>query len=392
MPISEMALQLSISQAAFLGIASFLFQRDSYIGKLLIAFAVCMLAYFYRFYIDVGSAPVLAYVLGRLSYGIPGLIWLLAFALFGPEKKVPVYVWISIATYFLLRTIGVAYFPLGHDAPFETPSNLPVYVLFYIVPQIINTGMYIHTLVLAVFEYKQDLIEARRRLRVYFVSVLGSFWLLVSVQVSVSVLIRMGWGGNHLNAVLDLANSSLSILIFPAVLAINLMLFRMKPLDTEGAKSSSSSYFTQNLKPEVIDPKDLQLKDMLLEAMVEDKLYRQNGLTIVSLAKQKGTQEYRLRSVINRVLGYNNFSCFLNKYRIKEAEERLVDTNDSIFNIGLDVGYTSLSSFHKAFKEAHGITPKEFRILSRHSETLPQNGSAQTAGTEKKITLAGENT
>jgi AraC-like DNA-binding protein len=390
MLISELALQLSISQAAFLGVASFLFQRDSYVGKLLIAFAVCMLAYFYRFYLDVSTEPVLAYILGRLSYGIPAIIWLLAFALFGPEKRIPVYVWISIATYFLLRTIGVAYFPLGYDAPFETPANLPVYVLFYIVPQIINTGMYIHTLVLAVFEYQQDLIEARRRLRVYFVAVLGSFWLLVSIQVSVSVIIRMGWGGDHFGVVYNLANSSLSILIFPVVFAVNLMLFRMKSLDSDGSKSLSSSYFIPNLKPEVIDPKDLQLKDMLLGAMVEDKLYRQNGLTIVSLAKQKGAQEYKLRSVINRVLGYNNFSCFLNKYRIKEAEERLVGTSDSIFNIGLDVGYTSLSSFHKAFKEAHGITPKEFRILSRHSETLSHNGNAQPVTAEKKITLAGD--
>lgn len=367
MPISEIALQLSISQATFLGIASILFQRNTYIGKLLIAFSICMLAYFYRqFYQDSSGNELVPYLLGRLSYGIPGIIWLLAFALFEHEKKVPNLVWVVIAAYFVPRAIGAAYFPLDS----EYRPNDVLYTFLYILPQIINIGMYLHALSLTISEYQQDLIEARRSLRVYFVAVLGSFWLLVSVQVSVAVLIRMGLGESALDQIYNLVNSTLSIFIFPVVLAVNLMLFRVRSLGYGQSEIVGSSDSFGSTRTEIIDPKDLQLKDALLQAMNEKKLYCQNGLTIGKLAQQISAQEYRVRSVINRVLGYSNFSSFLNKYRIKEAEERLIGTDDSIFNIGLDVGYTSLSSFHKAFKDAHGITPKEFRVLSRHSEVV----------------------
>ncbi|MGB4248646.1 MAG: helix-turn-helix transcriptional regulator [Pseudohongiellaceae bacterium] len=367
MPISEMALQLSISQAAFLGVASLIFQRHTYIGKLLIAFSVCMLGYlfYHQYYYDsLGSNDFLPYFLGRLSYGIPGIIWLFAYALFEHEKKVPKFVWLVIATYFVLKAVGVAYYPWEG----EHEAGDALYVLFYIIPQIINTGMYLHTLSLAISEYQQDLIEARRNLRVYFVAVLGSFWLLVSVQVSVSVLMRMGLAQDLLEDAYELVNNALSILIFPVGLAVNLMLFNVRSLSFGLSEERLVNGSAESPRTEKIDPKDLQLRDALLHAMDEDKLYCQTGLTIGKLAKQMNAQEYRLRSVINRVLGYNNFSGFLNKYRIKEAEARLINTSDSIFNIGLDVGYTSLSSFHKAFKEAHGITPKEFRVLSRHAE------------------------
>jgi len=80
------------------------------------------------------------------------------------------------------------------------------------------------------------------------------------------------------------------------------------------------------------------------------------------LAKQLREQEYKLRQIINQQLKYNNFSHFLNHYRITEAVRRLQTTNDAISKIGLDVGYTSLSSFHKAFKEQHSVTPREYRV------------------------------
>ena len=69
--------------------------------------------------------------------------------------------------------------------------------------------------------------------------------------------------------------------------------------------------------------------------------------------------------VLNQRLQYNNFSHFLNDYRIGDAVERLKNTDDPVSRIGLDVGYTSLSSFHKAFREQHGMTPREYRVALR---------------------------
>jgi len=370
MPFSAMTLHFSLSQVVFLGVAAFVFQRNSALGKTLIALSIFVLAYLVRVGIDIEIYPNTAYILGRLSYGVPAAIWLMAFILFRSEKKVPLYAWFIIALYSLLRAIGVAYLPLSFDAPLAAGGVTPAHILFYIVPQLLNIGMYIHTLALASLEYNRDLVESRRRLRIYFVGVLGSFWLLVSLQVMVSVLMRMGWNSDLSHALYHFINNTMNILLFPALLAVNLMFFRMYLSGIASANKGANSHFPHQLDDKVIDPADLKLKDLVLRSMTEDKAYRQAGLTISALAKQIGTQEFKLRKVINQVLQFNNFSCFLNVYRIKDAEERLIASEDPINNVGLDVGYNSLSSFHKAFKEKHGVTPKEFRIL--HRNTLVQ--------------------
>ena len=49
---------------------------------------------------------------------------------------------------------------------------------------------------------------------------------------------------------------------------------------------------------------------------------------------------------------------------VKKAIEILKSSGESgakISGIALDVGYASLSSFNKAFKELHGVTPSVYR-------------------------------
>lgn len=357
---SDVALYLSISQAVFLGIASFLFLRNSYIGKLLIAFALGMLGYLFYLLLGLQIGTVEGFVLGRISYAIPGIIWLMAYALFEGGKPVPLFVWALITAYIVLRAIGVLINP-------DAASHLMLYGLLFIIPQIINIGMYIHALGLAVMEYRQDLVELRRNLRVAFVSVLGIFWLLVSVQIFMNVLVEMGM--DSAQGIGASIQDLLNVIIFPVCVAVNLIFIRICTGSLDLANTLSSIGFIESVQSKAIDPGELALKEKLVQFMEIDRPYCQLGLTIGKLASSMGIQEYRLRSLINKVLKYNNFSHFLNKYRIRDAEERLLKTNNSIFNIGLDVGYTSLSSFHKAFKEAHGVTPKEYRVMNRTSDT-----------------------
>lgn len=360
MNVAEVALFLAISQTLFLAFASFLFQRKSYVGKLLLVFSLSTLAYLYFILNGMsGAGTITAYVLGRVAYLIPGVIWLLAFALFRHDEKVPRYAWALIAIYFLLKAVGQLLYMTNP----ELLSDNFIYSVFHIIPQIINIGIYIHTLSLAVLEYRQDLIESRRNLRVAFVATLGTFWLWVCIDVSFDVLIGMGLESLYEpgQAIKIIRN----IFIFPSIFAVNLMLFRFSAFRAEFSMLAIADDFSAAGVENTIDPKDYVLKDRLLEFMEKEKPYREAGLTIGKLAQAMDVQEYRLRSVINRVLKFNNFSHFLNKYRIKEAEQLLERTDDSVFSVGMDTGYTSLSSFHKAFKEKHGVTPKEFRILSR---------------------------
>jgi AraC-like DNA-binding protein len=109
------------------------------------------------------------------------------------------------------------------------------------------------------------------------------------------------------------------------------------------------------------DPVLLRRLDRL---MIEDRVYRQEGLTIGALAVKLGIQEYRLRQVINEGLGYRNFNAFLNSYRINEAKAALADPGQKevpILTVAMDAGFQSLGPFNRAFKADTGITPTEFR-------------------------------
>ncbi|MEM8727005.1 MAG: helix-turn-helix domain-containing protein, partial [Pseudomonadota bacterium] len=80
--------------------------------------------------------------------------------------------------------------------------------------------------------------------------------------------------------------------------------------------------------------------------------------------KRLGVTQHTLRELINRDLGYRNFSEFVNFYRIdavKEAFSAPDNRHKSILEIAMENGFNSLSPFNKAFKKQVGVSPKEFR-------------------------------
>ena len=98
--------------------------------------------------------------------------------------------------------------------------------------------------------------------------------------------------------------------------------------------------------------------------MEEEKLYQTDGITISSFAKHLSIHEYKLRQLINGEMNYRNFNDFLNFYRIKEVSEKLVQAEyiqTPVLTLALDSGFRSLSSFNKAFKETHNLTPTQYR-------------------------------
>ena len=97
---------------------------------------------------------------------------------------------------------------------------------------------------------------------------------------------------------------------------------------------------------------------------MEEGAYRQEGLSIRGLADRVGTQEHKLRQMINAELGFKNFNAFLHHYRIREAQRALTDparAHLGVAQIAYEVGYRSLGTFNKAFKDVTGRTPTEIR-------------------------------
>jgi len=109
---------------------------------------------------------------------------------------------------------------------------------------------------------------------------------------------------------------------------------------------------------------DEPLLELLIERMDRQQYWRTEGLTIRRLAEDMAVKEYRLRQVINQHLGYRNFNDYLNGYRVRAACATLADPEQrglTVLELAYALGYASLAPFNKAFREATGMTPTEWR-------------------------------
>jgi AraC-like DNA-binding protein len=198
-----------------------------------------------------------------------------------------------------------------------------------------------------------DLVDQRRVLRLRLAGAIGGLAILVNI-VEIAVFI--------FGAPISLR----SVTQFGIVLVTGLLCASMFTV-------RQSDLFGQMRKPEDATPAPLTddpLAARLRTHMTSELPHRDEAMTIAKLAAQLGEQEYRLRRLINGHLGYRNFAAFLNGYRLAEVKAALIDSSQKavpILTIALDAGFGSLGPFNRAFREAEGKTPSEFRSQTTDS-------------------------
>ncbi len=102
----------------------------------------------------------------------------------------------------------------------------------------------------------------------------------------------------------------------------------------------------------------------LAALMSREEAWRETGLTIGALATRLDIPEYRLRRLINRRLGFRNFTAFVNDYRLAAAATRLADHAQArlpVLTIALDLGWGSIGPFNRAFRARFGVPPSDYR-------------------------------
>lgn len=105
------------------------------------------------------------------------------------------------------------------------------------------------------------------------------------------------------------------------------------------------------------------LKTRLVALMEREHPYRQSELTLGELADRLGTTPHRLSEVLNAQLALS-FYDFVNGYRVREVQERLVGPDGARFTyltLALEAGFASKSTFNAAFKKLTGVTPSDYR-------------------------------
>ncbi len=93
-------------------------------------------------------------------------------------------------------------------------------------------------------------------------------------------------------------------------------------------------------------------------------------LTQDDLADTTFMSRYHFNRVFTKITGVSP-GRFLAAIRMQEAKRLLLQTERSVTDISLDVGYKSLGTFSRIFSDAIGFSPVRFRQLARPLRMLP---------------------
>ncbi len=310
-------------------------------GRILIALLISLT--FLAFRIAPGAHLLPTPLLAALAViGVPnlGLLWWFCLSLLRDDFRIGALEWVVL--------VALAFAPAFYvveDLGFSFSLGAAVHAAGSI-PPILMVG---HVIWVALSERNADLVEDRRRARLWIV-----FAPLVALLVS---LFSETMTSDHLASIL---RNGLGVI--PAQLVLLFWLTRVSPERLQ-FKAAAKAMVGE---PQ-IDPKDAALHRRLMQTMDEEQAYLCHGLTIESLADLLKTPTHQLRHLINAGMGYRNFAAFLNRYRLAHAKAALADVDrarDTILAIAYESGFASLQSFNRVFKDMVGQTPTDFRAAA----------------------------
>ncbi len=153
----------------------------------------------------------------------------------------------------------------------------------------------------------------------------------------------------------------LAILLKPALFQT----FPHQMLQPESSEEKKQKYENSSLQTAQKE----QYINKLKSCLKLEKPFQSPDLTLAQLAEKVNIPAHYVSQVINEKLG-TNFLDFINSYRVKAAQEMLVDPKFShytIMSIAYDAGFNAKSTFYAVFKKQTGMTPSQYRKQVKHA-------------------------
>jgi len=105
-----------------------------------------------------------------------------------------------------------------------------------------------------------------------------------------------------------------------------------------------------------------------IESLLDlEKVYHEATYSRSDMARELEMSEGVVSKVINAYFG-KNFPQLMNERRVEDAKRLLLETKASVKTVSEEVGFNSLASFNRAFREISGTTPSNFREDSLNEE------------------------
>jgi len=137
-------------------------------------------------------------------------------------------------------------------------------------------------------------------------------------------------------------------------------------LNQEAAISHPDLQIAENNAPE--ESREAITEDNLyfqkLEFLCKEQhIYTDSTLNREKVAEKLGISPGYVSQIINTITG-DNFTHYVNQYRVEAVKEMISNPeyeNYNLLTMGLESGFTSKTTFYKAFKKVTGLTPNEYK-------------------------------
>jgi len=229
----------------------------------------------------------------------------------------------------------------------------------------LGLGMCVHLVVRLLRDREGDLVEARRRGRLWVVAALLG---LLLTDLLADLVMGFGWRPWGFALAQNMALLAIGWHLARRWLRADLagLAYRAPPLPVQALAPLAAG--ARPMEPAALvqapPAADAALLQRLAQLMDQERIHRDPTLTVAGFATRMGAPEPEVRRLVNQHLGWRHFRSFLNHYRLQDAKTALADPTQAdrkILAVAFDAGFASLPSFNRSFREAEGMAPSEYR-------------------------------
>ena len=182
------------------------------------------------------------------------------------------------------------------------------------------------------------------------------YWLMISLVLLNLVLLALELMqmADHIGQ--ENATVTITVVRLSFIYLVLTLMFRLFDDSVQGAGKSSGDSLTK--REEEIGAAFSRLMDV-------DKFYRDASCNRETVARKLGVNENLLSRAISHCFN-KRFTDVVNGYRVEEAKAKLLsEPESSITTIAFDVGFNSIPSFNRVFKDITQRSPSEFRTAQK---------------------------
>ncbi|WP_347360121.1 AraC family transcriptional regulator [Rhizobium sp. Root1334] len=181
---------------------------------------------------------------------------------------------------------------------------------------------------------------------------LAAAWLCLSALFDLVILLEFEWSKGK-NMALLIGNANLLGLFLLGVTALVAARERAAPVPVPSGDHLLS-----------LVAQDRDILDKIDRLLVDQKLSRDENLTLSRLARRAGVPARQISGAVNRLAG-KNVSQYINDFRIAEACRLLRETGMPVTAVMFECGFQTKSNFNREFRRVTSLSPVSWREQNR---------------------------